>query len=63
MVEIDGESHVGKETYDLQRRQHLESLGLNVLKFSDRDVKTNLAGVYDVLNDYVDRWEKTNTTP
>ncbi len=63
VVEIDGESHAGKETHDLERRQYLESLGLNVLQFSDRDVKTNLAGVYDVLNDYIDRWEKTNTTP
>ena len=44
-IEIDGESHQSKAEYDRKRQQRLESLGVRVLRFLDRDVKTNMDGV------------------
>jgi very-short-patch-repair endonuclease len=52
-IEIDGSSH--NETYedDVIRQQHLESLGVYLLRFADRDVKRNLAGVVSAIEDWV----------
>ena len=45
VIEIDGDSHIGKETYDKKRQQDLEKLGLSVLRFEDEYVRQNLNGV------------------
>jgi very-short-patch-repair endonuclease len=47
VIEIDGDSHAGKEEYDAERDRYLEGLGLNVLHVSDMDVKQNLEGVLE----------------
>ena len=52
VIEIDGESHVDKEKKDEERQLWLESIGLNVLRFSDLGVKKNVDGVLKVL----ERW-------
>jgi len=44
-IEVDGDSHNEKAEEDRQRQQRLESLGIRFLRFTDRDVKTNLRGV------------------
>ncbi len=63
VIEIDGESHAGRERYDAERSEYLESLGLTVLRFADGDVKRNMEGIVRVLHDYIDRRVGTNTTP
>ena len=45
VVEIDGDSHDGKEKYDEKRDKYLQSLGLKVLHFYDLDVKVNIQSV------------------
>src|SRR5258706_9161102 len=45
VIEIDGESHREKFLSDQMRQKNLESLGLNVLRFHDRDVKRDMANV------------------
>ena len=42
VIEIDGESHRGKETYDEQRTQKLAEVGIEVLRVSNDDVLQNL---------------------
>lgn len=45
VIEIDGESHIGKEEKDRYRQMKIESLGIKFLRFSDLDVKKNMSGV------------------
>jgi very-short-patch-repair endonuclease len=48
-IEIDGDTHVGREVYDAIRTQFLEEQGYRVIRFSNRDVMENLAGVLEFL--------------
>ena len=45
IVEVDGDSHAAKIAYDEQRTAFLESRGYRVLRFSNREVGTNMDGV------------------
>ena len=44
-IEIDGETHVGREAEDAIRTEALEARGYRVMRFSNGDVMTNLEGV------------------
>ncbi|MEW6193671.1 MAG: DUF559 domain-containing protein [Bacteroidota bacterium] len=44
-IEIDGDSHLGKENYDKLRQSEIEELGIEFLRFNDKDVKKNLNNV------------------
>ncbi len=59
VIEIDGDSHSNKQDYDLKRQQELEALGLSFLRFYDRDVKQNMSGVLQTIEDWIEK----NTTP
>ena len=43
VVEIDGSSHIGREEYDKVRNEYMQAVGFTVLRFSDLDIKHNLA--------------------
>ena len=58
VIEIDGESHADKAEEDKIRQQWLESIGINVLRFYDRDIKRNLPDVIMVLERWVEDSEK-----
>jgi very-short-patch-repair endonuclease len=45
VVELDGDTHAGREAYDAARTAELEKRGYRVLRFSNSDVMTNLDGV------------------
>ena len=45
VVELDGESHDGKEGYDARRSTHLKRLGLTVIRIHNDEVLTNIEGV------------------
>jgi very-short-patch-repair endonuclease len=53
-IEIDGSSHDEKIEQDVNRQQKLESLGVRFLRFTDREVKTNLQGVVMAIEDWID---------
>ena len=57
VIEIDGESNFGKEEYDRERQNDLESLGLTVLHFDDLEVRYNLEGVFKSLENWIDQFE------
>jgi very-short-patch-repair endonuclease len=42
IIELDGESHLGRETYDRQRQDWLEAQGFKVLRFYNNDIPANL---------------------
>lgn len=42
VIEIDGESHIGQETYDAQRTHKLADVGIEVLRVTNDDVLQNL---------------------
>jgi very-short-patch-repair endonuclease len=45
IIEIDGETHAGQESRDLERTRDLEARGFNVIRFTNTEVMTNLDGV------------------
>jgi very-short-patch-repair endonuclease len=59
IIEIDGESHIGKEDYDRQRQQDLEDLGLTFLRFDDLEVRYNLDRVIQTIENRVQEIETT----
>ena len=54
ILEIDGDSHDGKEEADFIRQKKLESKGLTVLRFWDLDVKANVDGIVGQLKEWIE---------
>ncbi|MDN3514497.1 MAG: DUF559 domain-containing protein [Candidatus Brocadia sp.] len=54
-IEIDGVSHDGKLGYDRQRQSFLESLGITVLRFNDRDVKRDTVCVVMAIEGWIEK--------
>jgi very-short-patch-repair endonuclease len=50
VVELDGQSHNGREDYDRERSEYLAKLGLKVMRIANDDVLTNLAGVAEGIH-------------
>ena len=48
-LEIDGETHLGKEVHDRQRQQWLESQGCRVLRFWNTEVYDELDVVLEAI--------------
>ncbi len=57
VIEIDGSSHYDREVYDEKREKYLRSLGLNILRFNDYDIKISLDGVLVYLADWIKKQE------
>ena len=53
VIEIDGDSHAEQLDYDAKRTAFLESHGLRVLRYANRDILNNLPGVYEHLQTQV----------
>lgn len=53
-IEIDGDSHAGEEAekYDRKRECYLQQLGIRCLRFTNREVMTDVYGVVE----YIRRW-------
>ena len=45
VIELDGDTHYGQESYDALRTQFMESRGYMVLRFLNSDVMMNMEGV------------------
>jgi very-short-patch-repair endonuclease len=53
-IEIDGESHYGKEEKDKYRDKRLNALGVTVLRFDDMEVRYNLDKIIKQLEVWID---------
>ena len=51
VVEVDGDTHGSQHAYDEARTLFLEGKGYRVLRFTNRDVGTNLYGVLTTIAD------------
>ena len=49
IVELDGDSHAGKEEYDRARQMWLEKNGWIVMRFWDPEVFSNIDGVMQAI--------------
>ena len=49
VLEIDGDTHYGRETQDAVRQNYLEGQNLRVVRVNNSDVLTNLTGVLEFL--------------
>lgn len=58
-IEIDGSTHDDKLEQDEERQMRLESLGVRFLRFSDADLKRNLAGVVQTIEEWIDSHSHT----
>ncbi|MBB5986324.1 endonuclease domain-containing protein [Sphingobium lignivorans] len=45
VIEIDGETHAGREQADAERTAALEARGFRVLRFTNGEIMTNIDGV------------------
>jgi len=61
VIEIDGESHRNKFDSDQTRDQQLKKLGLQVLRFHDRDVKQGMRNVLRCIQNWIEQLGTTNT--
>jgi very-short-patch-repair endonuclease len=48
-IEQDGESHDGRQTYDLERERFLRQLGVHILRITNDEVLNNLEGVAECI--------------
>jgi very-short-patch-repair endonuclease len=71
VIEIDGQSHDFKGEYDMIRESYLTSLGLEVIHYTDLEIKKNLDVVMNNLYTHFNskkkgekeqRWEKEHPT-
>lgn len=53
VIEIDGYSHREKVEQDQERQSKLESFGITVLRFLDEDVKNNMYGVMQSIDQWI----------
>ncbi|MFA6218274.1 MAG: DUF559 domain-containing protein [Erythrobacter sp.] len=53
-IELDGDTHGGRESYDAMRTRFLEEQGYTVVRFSNSDVMGNMDGVLERLGEIVD---------
>jgi len=55
VIEIDGSHHLVGETieHDRIRDEYLSSLGLKILRFTNNDVLTNIAGVVESIEEEI----------
>jgi len=54
VIEVDGDSHNESSfEYDRLRQAYLESIGLNVLRFDDLEIKKDMANVLRVIEVWI----------
>jgi very-short-patch-repair endonuclease len=63
VVEIDGDSHAGREEYDSARTRFLEAKGYTVIRFTNSDVMTNLEGVLGRLIEVIAELRASSPLP
>ena len=49
IVELDGDSHEGRQAYDKGRETYLRNLGLKIVRVTNNDVLDNLDGVAELI--------------
>ena len=53
VIEIDGMIHLKHHNYDHERTNYLESSGLKVIRFNNRDIENRIESVLDEISSYL----------
>lgn len=59
-IEVDGDTHIYRYDYDIERQERLEELGIHFLRFDDLEIKRNMVNVLRVIVNWI---EKNQPTP
>lgn len=54
-IELDGETHAGREEYDARRTSYLEKAGWTVVRFTNIDISSNPGGVAMTILDVLEQ--------
>jgi very-short-patch-repair endonuclease len=56
IIEIDGDTHDSENAHekDKERQRKIEGLGIQFLRFNDKDVKRNMTGVLSVIEQWIE---------
>lgn len=57
-IEIDGDSHLYKYDYDLERQDEIEKYNIKFIRFSDTDAKNNMFSVLLSLEEIINELTK-----
>lgn len=60
IIEVDGYSHNFKQKEDQRRTEYLNTLGYTVMRFTEKEVRTQIAGIGRAIEDYIEEFEKGN---
>jgi very-short-patch-repair endonuclease len=63
VVEVDGDSHATRETYDASRTKYLERDGCHVIRFMNEDVFWHLDAVLDEILSECERLSSVQPSP
>ncbi|PID34779.1 MAG: endonuclease [candidate division SR1 bacterium] len=58
VIEIDGDSHDGKEIYDLQRTDKLKNKGLMLIRYSNEEILNHIDEVKQHLSEQIEQRKK-----
>ncbi len=53
-IEVDGKIHLGRQDYDLERTEYLQSSDLKVLRFKNMEIETRIDLVLKKINSFSD---------
>jgi very-short-patch-repair endonuclease len=62
VIEIDGDSHARQVEYDEARSEYLRGLGLDVIRYANREVLQNIEGVFLDLQNRIGIGNETGAT-
>ena len=63
VIELDGDTHAGRERYDTARTTFLEERGYSVIRFMNSDVMENLEGVLTRLIEVIAKLRRKAPLP
>jgi len=56
-IEVDGDSHYGEESYDIQRQNFLERQGISVLRFTNNEIYNYIGKTLHTICEYLEKSE------
>ena len=54
-IELDGDTHSNQVKYDIERTKNLNKLGIEVIRYNNKDIYNNIEGVYLDLEEKVNK--------
>lgn len=51
VIELDGAQHLDNIPYDMERENFMKSLGIQTLRFWNKDIRENLNGVIMIIRE------------